>query len=75
MKCPQCNVDLVSATRHKVQVHCYWLTEDEDIRVLELMKHEEQGLSRKLAAENRWAATLKRMRSGSLLDRIRRALY
>ncbi|HEV7135322.1 MAG TPA: zf-TFIIB domain-containing protein [Steroidobacteraceae bacterium] len=144
MKCPQCNVDLAPAVRHKVPVHAcpsckgmwferreleeledeafdfgehakgtlvpsstptslecpecngplsrfqyrfydlqmeyceqhgYWLTEDEDTRVLELMKREEKDLSRKFAAENRWAATLKRMRSGSLLDRIRRALY
>ena len=52
-----------------------WLTDDEDNRVLELMKQEEKDLSRKLVAENRWAATLKRIRAGSLLDRIRRALY
>lgn len=82
LKCPECN-GLLSRFQYRFydlemeycEQHGYWLTDDEDTRVLELMKHEEKDLSRKLIAENRWAATLKRMRSGSLLDRLRRALY
>ena len=51
--------------------HGYWLEADEDSRVLELMKQEEKDLQRKLRAEDRWAATLRRMRSRTLLDRMR----
>lgn len=145
MKCPKCNVDLVSAVRHKIAVqacpsckgmwferreleeledeafdfgehakgtlipssattdlkcpecaaplrrfryrfydlemefcenqHGYWLTGDEDTRVLELMRQEEKDLQRKLRVEDRWAATLRRMRSGSLLERVRELFH
>ncbi len=141
MKCPQCNVDLVPAVRHKLKVntcptckgmwleyqeldeledevfdfgeeakgtlvfqststtaqcpecseflkkfryrlydlemefcpkqHGYWLVEDEDNRVLELMKKEEAGVKRSVRAEDQWTATLKRMRSGSFLSKVR----
>lgn len=145
MKCPKCNVDLVSATRHKITVqtcpscrgmwferkeleeledeafdfgehakgtlvpsstqstlkcpecaaplsrfhyrfydlemelcgnqHGYWLEDEEDTRVLELMRQEEKDMRRKLSVEDRWAATLRRMRSGSLLERLREKLH
>lgn len=51
--------------------HGYWLTQDEDERVLELMKKEEKGLGRKVLAEDRWAAHLKYLRSGSFRDKVR----
>ncbi len=51
--------------------HGYWLEADEDTRVLELMKREEGDLQRKLLAEDKWAATLHRMRSGSFFSRLR----
>jgi Zn-finger nucleic acid-binding protein len=51
--------------------HGYWLEADEDTRVLELMKREEGDLQRKLLAEDKWAATLHRLRSGSFLSRLR----
>lgn len=51
--------------------HGYWLDDDEDTRVLELMKREETDLARKLLAENKWAAALKHMRSRSFFDRLR----
>ncbi len=51
--------------------HGYWLEADEDKRVLELMKEEEKNLGRKVLAEDRWAAHLQYLRSGSFLDRIR----
>jgi hypothetical protein len=47
------------------------LEDDEDTRVLELMKREEADLERKLVAEDRWAATLKRLRSGSFLEKLK----
>lgn len=141
MKCPYCNVDLVSTTRHKLEVkecpsckgmwmeykeleqledevfdfgeaakgtlafsstpttakcpecsallkrfkyrfydlemdlcpnqHGFWLDHDEDTRILELMKKEEANYERKLLQEDKWAKTLKHMRSGSFLSKVR----
>lgn len=51
--------------------HGYWLDADEDKRVLELMKREEKNLGRKVLAEDRFAAHLRYLQSGSFMDRIR----
>ena len=50
--------------------HGYWLTANEDKRVLELMNTEEKNLGRTVLAEDRFAAHLKRLRSGRFLDRM-----
>jgi hypothetical protein len=47
------------------------LYDDEDTRVLELMKKEEVNYERKLLAEDNWAKVLKRMRSHSFLNKVR----
>ena len=83
LKCPQCAATL---SRFQYQFydlqmefcenqHGYWLEADEDTRVLELMRQEEKDMQRKLRVEDRWAATLRRMRSGSLLERLRERLH
>lgn len=78
-KCPECGAFL-NRFRYRFydlemelceNQHGFWLEADEDDRVLELMKREEVDLERKLVAEDRWAATLRRMRSGSFLSRLR----
>ena len=51
--------------------HGYWLDADEDRRVLDLMKKEEANLGRKVLAEDRFAAHLRYLRSGSLMDKLR----
>jgi Zn-finger nucleic acid-binding protein len=51
--------------------HGYWLEADEDQRVLELMKVGEHDLGRKVLAEDRWAAHLRYLQSGSFMDRLR----
>jgi len=51
--------------------HGFWLEAGEDKRVLELMKKEEAGLERKVLAEDKWTAHMKRLRSGSFIDRLR----
>ena len=51
--------------------HGYWLEADEDKRVLEIMKKEEANLGRKVLAEDRFAAHLQYLRSGSFMDRMR----
>jgi Zn-finger nucleic acid-binding protein len=51
--------------------HGFWLDKDEDKRVLELMKEDEAGWQRKVLAEDKWAAHLKYLRSGSFFDRVR----
>ena len=51
--------------------HGYWLDKDEDTRVLELMRTEEQHLQNKLVAEDKWSTMLRHMRSGSFLGKLR----
>ena len=51
--------------------HGYWLDADEDKRVLELMKKEEKNLGRTVLAEDRFAAHLQFLRTGSFMDRLR----
>jgi hypothetical protein len=50
--------------------HGYWLDDDEDTRVLELMKRG-SGFAKKAAHRDKWATTLKHMRSGSFLSKVR----
>jgi Zn-finger nucleic acid-binding protein len=78
-KCPECSA-LLQGFKYRFydlemefcpSQHGYWLEEDEDTRVLELMKREEAGLQRKLLAEDRWASTLTHMRSPSFFDKLR----
>jgi Zn-finger nucleic acid-binding protein len=51
--------------------HGYWLDQGEDDRVLELMRKEEAAIDRSMGAEDKWSRTLKHLRSGSLLDKLR----
>jgi len=78
-KCPQCG-KLMKRFKYRLydlemdfceDGHGFWLDADEDKRILELMKKEEVDLERKAFAEDRWAASLQYMRSGSFLDRMR----
>jgi Zn-finger nucleic acid-binding protein len=83
LKCPECAAPLRRFQYRFYDMemefcenqHGYWLENDEDTRVLELMRQEEQGEERRLRVEDRWAATLRRMRSGSLLERLRERLH
>jgi len=78
-KCPECD-SLLRRFKYRFydldmelcpNEHGYWLSADEDTRVLELMKNEEREMRRKLRAEDRWAAILKQMRSHSFLSKVR----
>lgn len=82
-KCPECNA-LLKRFKYRLfdlemefceNQHGYWLDDDEDTRVLELMKKEEKDYQRKLLAEDQWGATLKRMRSGSFLSKVRNLFH
>jgi Zn-finger nucleic acid-binding protein len=78
-KCPECDSNLKSFRYRFYDLvmelcenqHGYWLTDDEDTRVLEIMKNEEREMRRKLRAEDRWAAVMKQMRSHSFLSKVR----
>lgn len=78
-KCPQCSQPLQSFQYRLYdlnmdfcdQGHGYWLEAGEDKRVLQLMKDEEKNLGRKVIAEDRFAAHLRFLQSGSLLDKLR----
>ena len=50
--------------------HGFWLDAGEDRRVLELMRKEEAGLSRKYSAEDSWSAHLRHWRTPSFIDRL-----
>jgi len=51
--------------------HGFWLDADQDQKILAFMKQEEQGLERKMLAEDRWTAHMKYLRSGTFFDRVR----
>jgi len=78
-KCPQCSQPMKSFQYRLYDLnmdfcgngHGYWLEADEDKRVLELMKQEEKDLGRKVLAEDRFAAHLRYLQSGSFMDRLR----
>jgi Zn-finger nucleic acid-binding protein len=78
-KCPQCGKLMKSfeycfydlQTDFCEELHGYWLVADEDKRVLELMRKEKKNLARKVLAEDRFAAHLRYLRSGSFMDRVR----
>lgn len=78
-QCPECN-GLLKRFRYRLydlemefceKQHGYWLEDDEDTRVLELMKKEETDFQRKLIAEDQWTTTLKHLRSHSFLSKVR----
>jgi Zn-finger nucleic acid-binding protein len=78
-KCPQCGKPMKSFQYRLYDLemdfcedgHGFWLTADEDKRVLELMKKEEKDLGRTVLAEDRWAAHLRYLQSGSFMDKVR----
>ncbi|HEX3664197.1 MAG TPA: zf-TFIIB domain-containing protein [Rhizomicrobium sp.] len=81
-KCPQCE-KLMQGFQYRLydlemdyctEGHGYWLEADEDKRVLALMKTEEINLGRKVLAEDRFAAHLRYLRSGTFMDRMREFL-
>ena len=78
-KCPECGANL-QRFRYRFydleidfcpNQHGYWLDDDEDTRVLELMKREEADLQRKLLAEDKWSAMLRHMHSGSFFSKLK----
>lgn len=78
-KCPECGA-LLKRFKYRFydlemdlcpSQHGFWLDADEDTRVLELMKKEESNYERKLLQEDKWSRTLKHMRSGSFLSKVR----
>lgn len=79
LACPQCGKDMRSFEYRLYHLqldfctdgHGYWLDAGEDRRVLALMRKEEVNLGRKVLAEDRFAAHLRYLQSGSLLDRLR----
>ena len=77
-KCPQCG-KLMKRFQYRAydlemdfceDGHGYWMDEEGDERVLEVMKKEEVGFERKVLAEDRWASHLQHLRSGSFLDKV-----
>lgn len=78
-KCPQCGalMKTFEYREYGLQLdfceaeHGFWLDAGEDKRVLDLMTEEEKNLGRKVLAEDRWAAHLQSLRSGSFWDKLR----
>ncbi len=51
--------------------HGYWLDADEDNRILQLMEEEEMRIQRAGALEAGWAQHMRRLRSGSFMEKLR----
>ncbi|MGH9534050.1 MAG: zf-TFIIB domain-containing protein [Terriglobales bacterium] len=77
-KCPECAAPLQRFQYRFYDLemefcpnqHGYWLEDDEDTRVLELMKREEANVKRELLAEDKWSATLRHLHSRSFLNKL-----
>lgn len=82
LKCPQCAKPMRKFQYRFYDLdmmfcddgHGFWLEAGEDQRVLAFMKKEEEGLQRKVLAEDRWASHMNYIRSGTFLDRLRSLL-
>jgi Zn-finger nucleic acid-binding protein len=82
-KCPQCSVSLSKFQYRFYDLemefcgnqHGYWLTADEDDRVLELMKKDEKDYERKVLAEDQWSRALKHMRSGTFFSKVKNLFH
>ena len=78
-QCPECSAHLQKFNYRFYDMemelcpnqHGYWLDEDEDNRVLDLMRKEEKDYERKVLAEDQWNRTLNRLRSGSFLSKVK----
>lgn len=78
-KCPQCEAPMTTFQYRLYGLeldfceaqHGFWLDADEDKRVLDIMKKEEANLGRTVLAQDRFAAHLRYLRSGSFMDRLR----
>jgi uncharacterized protein len=83
LKCPECSKALKSFQYRLYDLdmdfcedgHGFWLTADEDKRVLELMKKDEIDLGRKVLAEDRWASHMRYLQSGSFMDELNDLLH
>lgn len=77
--CPECGAPLQRFNYHAYALvlefcpnqHGYWLEADEDERVLQLMKKEEQDFNRSVRADMQWSRTLQHLRSGSFLSKLK----
>ncbi len=77
-KCPQCAglLQTFQYRDYEMQLefcpsgHGYWLDAGEDKRVLQLMKQEEEALTRKFKAEDKWAFHLKHWRHPDFIDKL-----
>lgn len=77
-RCPHCGSQLrkFQYRLHGLELeycenkHGYWLDDDEEKRVLELMDDRERDMRRKSAAEAAWKKTLLRLRSPSFFDKL-----
>jgi Zn-finger nucleic acid-binding protein len=55
-------------------LHGFWLDAEEDKRILALLDKRSEALTRKFSAEREWGKYIKRLRSPSLADQVRRIL-
>jgi Zn-finger nucleic acid-binding protein len=77
--CPVCSANLTEFTYRfqdlRIEAcpnqHGFWLDQDEDARILDVMNKEQLDSARAIRAEDKWNATLQHMRSGSFLDRLK----
>jgi Zn-finger nucleic acid-binding protein len=81
-RCPQCGAALMRFQYRLNELHLeycpaehgYWLDAGEDERIVALMNEREADLDRKSDAEAEWSKTLNRLRSQSLVEKVRRDL-
>ena len=76
--CPHCNKKLKMfkyrlfdlELEYCEENHGFWLDENEEERVLDIMKREIANMERKYNAEDKWKKTVKKLRSKSFFSRF-----
>ena len=79
IKCPKCGIQMrkFNYRLYDLEVdfceeqHGFWLDKGEEERVLELMKEEVQRMTRKFDIEEKWAKTLRKLKSKSFFSKLK----
>jgi Zn-finger nucleic acid-binding protein len=82
-KCPHCATPLqrFDYRFYSVQLeycengHGYWLDDDEEKRILELMDKREEDMERKFKAEAEWEDFLRRLKHPTFFDKLRMLFF
>ena len=82
LKCPVCSAALkrFNYRFYDLELDCcpdhgFWLDKDEDNRILELMRGEEERVERKFGTEEAWASRMNHLRSPTFFSKLKNLFH